>query len=224
MAEQQNFRSAFNGFNREDVVHYIEYLNSKHTAELNQLKSEVQFLRDKLNQEAPQADDGLLEQQAAEISDLTVQLQAATDDLDTLRGQKEELENQFREAAAAASETETLLQAAQAENAGLAAQLEEALAQQHSYESRVEEELAAYRRAERAERMARERAQQMYHQANGIIADATVKVEGAAAQIGQLSESVMEQLRQLQEAVAGSNSALKDAAAGMFAIRPEAEE
>ena len=30
MAAPQNFRSAFNGFNREDVVHYLEYLNSKH--------------------------------------------------------------------------------------------------------------------------------------------------------------------------------------------------
>ena len=37
MASAQNFRSAFNGFNREDVVHYIEYLNAKHTGALNQL-------------------------------------------------------------------------------------------------------------------------------------------------------------------------------------------
>ena len=36
MAASQNFRSAFNGFNREDVVHYLEYLNTKHTNQVNQ--------------------------------------------------------------------------------------------------------------------------------------------------------------------------------------------
>ena len=31
MASSQNFRTAFNGFNREDVVHYLEYINTKRT-------------------------------------------------------------------------------------------------------------------------------------------------------------------------------------------------
>ena len=42
MANSQNFRSAFNGFNREDVVKYIEYLNGKHSADLNQLNAELE--------------------------------------------------------------------------------------------------------------------------------------------------------------------------------------
>ena len=37
MSSAYNFRSAFNGFNREDVVHYIEYANSNHNNQLNQL-------------------------------------------------------------------------------------------------------------------------------------------------------------------------------------------
>ena len=45
MAVTHNFRGAFNGFNREDVVHYIEYLNTKHTAQINQLRSEMDELR-----------------------------------------------------------------------------------------------------------------------------------------------------------------------------------
>ena len=28
MSTPQNFRSAFNGFNREDVVHYLEYISA----------------------------------------------------------------------------------------------------------------------------------------------------------------------------------------------------
>ena len=48
MAAQQNFRSAFNGFNREDVVHYLEFINAKHTAQVNQLTAENEELREKL--------------------------------------------------------------------------------------------------------------------------------------------------------------------------------
>ena len=41
MATPQNFRSAFNGFNREDVAHYLEYINSKHQSQVNQLTAEI---------------------------------------------------------------------------------------------------------------------------------------------------------------------------------------
>ena len=42
MAGIQNFRSALNGFNRQDVVHYIEYLNNQHNAQLEQLNTQLQ--------------------------------------------------------------------------------------------------------------------------------------------------------------------------------------
>ena len=42
MAVTQRFRSAFNGFNREDVVNYIEYLNNRHAAERDQLNTQLQ--------------------------------------------------------------------------------------------------------------------------------------------------------------------------------------
>ena len=49
MAEARIFRSALNGFNREDVVRYIESLNAKHTALVNQLTSEKQSLATEQN-------------------------------------------------------------------------------------------------------------------------------------------------------------------------------
>ena len=223
MAAQQNFRTAFNGFNREDVVHYIEYLNSKHNAELNQLKSELDLLRNRQNQENSQESEAAAKLEET-VGELTARCESAQQELDTLRQENEALEKQLGEAMTAGTEMEEMLNSALAERDALAAKLEAAQTQRQSFESRMEEELAAYRRAERTERVAKERAEQMYRQANGIIADATVKVDEAAAQIGQLSESVMAQLAQLQQAVSGSNSALKDAAAGMFAIRPETEE
>ena len=48
MAESRTFRSALNGFNREDVVRYIESLNTKHTTLVNQLNSELQSLTNEL--------------------------------------------------------------------------------------------------------------------------------------------------------------------------------
>ena len=49
MSAQMNFRTSLNGFNREDVVHYIESLNTKHSTALNQLKEENLALTDELN-------------------------------------------------------------------------------------------------------------------------------------------------------------------------------
>lgn len=214
MAAQQTFRTAFNGFNREDVVRYIEYLNTKHTAEVNQLNSELAFLRSKLDGNVPvEAEaDPIVEQQAARIRELFDQCKAQEQTIADLTAQLQ-----------ASREAEARLSAIQAEKAQLSAELEAATAQQNSYRSRMEEELEAYRRAERTERLARERTEQMYRQANGAIADATVKVDDAASQIGQLTDRVMQQLTELQNAVAGSKQALRDAAATMYTIRPSGD-
>ena len=212
MATQQNFRTAFNGFNREDVVRYIDYLNTKHAAEISQLNSELEFLRGKQTQDAPapQADvpaedESVIEQQAGRIRELFDQCKDQEQQLAALQEEKIQLESQ--------------LEAALAEKEQLAAQLDSATQQQTSFKSRMEEELEAYRRAERTERMARERAEQMYRQANGALADATVKVDETAAQIGELSDRVISQLTDLQNAVSGSKQALRDAAATMYTIR-----
>ena len=46
MSEPMNFRSAFNGFNREDVVHYIEYLNANHENQIKQLQADLANFRE----------------------------------------------------------------------------------------------------------------------------------------------------------------------------------
>lgn len=45
MTTSQKFRSAFNGFNREDVVNYIEFTSARHQAEVTQLKEQLEFYR-----------------------------------------------------------------------------------------------------------------------------------------------------------------------------------
>ena len=213
MAQQQTFRSAFNGFNREDVVRYIEYLNAQHAAEINRLQSELDFLRSKNEQEAPVPDavedDGLIEQQASRIRELFDQCKAQ--------------EQQISDLTAQLNDARVLADAATNEKMRLTADLDQALQQQITYKSRVEEELEAYRRAERTERVARERAEQIYRQANAVLADATTKVDDAAALISQMADKVTGQLSDLQSAVTGSKQALRDAAATMYAIRPNTD-
>lgn len=200
MAVSMNFRSAFNGFNREDVVNYIEYISAKHTAEVNQLNSEIEYLKGK--QPVTQTDD--------------------QEDSAALRSRIEELE-------ARCAELEQLLEEK--------SQAEAAPVQQPT----MEQELEAYRRAERTERLAQERAalteqianenaqrteqlakeyaDLIYAQANSALADATVKVDTAAEEISRLVEQAMQQLTQLQSAVTGSKQTLADAATSLYAIR-----
>ena len=186
MASAQNFRAAFNGFNREDVVHYIEYLNSKHTGALNQLKSDNQTLTDEL--EALRSKPDMAEECAQ------------------LREENQELHAQVEELTAQIEE--------------LTKQLEEA----QQFTPLADEELEAYRRAEKAERTARERARQIYCQATGALADATTQVDDAAEHFKILSQRISEQLSELQATVDRSKNALQGAAATMYTIRPTENE
>lgn len=158
----QHFRSAFNGFNRQDVVHYIELLNHQHNAQIEQLNNQL------LNAKAP-ADP---------------ELQAK---LDTALAKIAQLEAQLSGSAITSTE----------------------------------QELEAYRRAERAERAAQERAQSICTQANAILADTTAKAEAASAQIAQLATQANEQLKAYQDAVSGSQELFQEAVAALSAIKPE---
>lgn len=237
MAVQQNFRTAFNGFNRDDVVRYIEFLNAKHIAEVNQLTSELEFLRNKLAQgqgaapEAPAAEpvqqdaqvDPVIEQQAGRIRELFDENKELTEKLAAAEKEKAELETRLNAALAEKQQAADQLSTALTEKKQTEASLESALQQQNTFKSHMEEELEAYRRAERTERLARERTEQIYRQANGALADATAKVDGAAGQIGELTDRVLNQLTELQNAVANSKQALRDAAATMYTIRPNTD-
>lgn len=198
MAASHTFRSAIGGFNREDVVQYIEYTRSKHDAEIAQLKSDNQALKDELAVLRGQPAQAPSEDLSAKLVELEEKLTAAEQERNALLAQVAQLQAELtaKEVAAPQSPSQEL--------AG--------------------KELEAYRRAERAERVARERAQLIYDQANGVLADATIHVDEAAAQIGQMTDNVSAQLTALQEAVSGSKHALKEAAATLASICTQAEE
>ena len=183
MAENHNFRSSFNGFNREDVVRYIEYINTKHTTIVTQLKSEIQTLTAELEALQSLPREATVPQQAYDVA--------------------------IRERDAALAEVEKLRQQ---------------VAEKPAVMAIAEQELAAYRRAERAEREAKERAQSMYRQATAVLADATGQVDDTAAQLDLISTRVKEQLQELQTAVAESKRSLQEAVSVIATICPEDAE
>lgn len=213
MEQPQNFRSAFNGFNREDVVRYLEYLNAKHASTYTQLTGELHALRQKL--ETP--DDGAL-----------AQLQTRCAELENALAAEQAVKEQAIQRAA---ELEQQVLTLQQEKAELEQQTEDARKFQQTAQARCTEleaqanrELEAYRRAERAERVARERADRIYSHTNGLLSEATVLVDDAAKEIDTVSQEILRNMDILRTAVEKSRAAMKDASAAMFQIRPDEEE
>ena len=150
MADSHHFRSALRGFNRQDVVNYIEFMNQKHNSQIEQLNTQLQNAREELRQ--------------LKMAPAPVEIQPAAQE------------------PSAPSDTE----------------------------------LEAYRRAERAERKAQERAAQIYAKANAVLADATGKVESASDELSALIAQVAAKLEVSKEE-------LRKAVDAMYAIRPEEE-
>jgi len=178
MAATQPFRTALNGFNREDVVNYIEYLNNRHNVQMEQLHTQLQTAQEALAAAKETAKPAVDETLATQLEEANARIAA--------------LEAQLAERPVQASVP-------------------------------VESELEAYRRAERAERLAQERAAQIYAQANAVLADATVKAETASQQIAQLAEQANEQLIAYQAAVTNTQNLFQDVVASLAAIKPEEE-
>ena len=184
MAQNMDFRNAFNGFNKEDVVRYLEYLQNKHAAQVAELRTELAQL---------EQDQDFVQEAKAELEEL--------------RRQVAQLEQERDAAVKRADALETALGTAREEKIAAV--------------ERSEEELEAYRRAERAERQAQERAQLLMEQAHGILADAGVRADESAQQIGAMADQIAAQLMQLQQAVIGSKTVMQETAMAMFAINPK---
>ena len=91
MEQPTQFRSSLNGFNRQDVVRYMEFVNNKHAAQVAQLTNELEYLRGK--------QDTL---DAGRVSQLEKDLSAAQLENAALRQRVAELEKQLAGQSAAA--------------------------------------------------------------------------------------------------------------------------
>ena len=87
MPAPKNFRTAFNGFHREDVVNHIAYMTTKHEAQVKELREENNALQTELSQLR-----GQMDQDAADRSRIPSLEQTIADRDAELSALREELE------------------------------------------------------------------------------------------------------------------------------------
>ena len=191
-----NFRSSLHGFNRQDVANYLEYLNNRHAAQVNQMNTDLEALRRQAEASAEDPQRAALETRCQELEQ---QLAAARKERDEALAQKEAVEQK--------------LEAAQRDR-------EEALLRSSGEKMDANRELEAYRRAERTERVARERAEQVYSETSTVLTQASNRIEAALRQMTGISQQVTGQLDTLQTAIASSRLALQDAAQTIDKLKP----
>lgn len=192
----QNFRSSLHGFNRQDVVNYLEYLNNRHAAQVNQLNTDLEELRRQVQTPAADPQRLILESRCRELEQ---QLRQAQSERDEALAQKEEalrkLENARKDR-------------------------EDALLRVSGEKLDANRELEAYRRAERTERVARERAEQVYSETGTVLNQASNRIDTALRQMTGISRQVSTQLDTLQAAISSSRLALQDAADTIEKLKP----
>ena len=191
-----NFRSSLHGFNRQDVASYLEYLNNRHAAQVNQLNTDLEALR---RQAAAPVEDPQRAALEARCRELEQQLSIARQERDEALAQREAAEQKL---------------------ASARQDREEALLRSCGEKLEDTRELEAYRRAERTERIARERAEQVYSETGAVLTQASNRIEAALRQMTGISQQVTGQLDTLQTAIASSRLALQDAAQTIDKLKP----
>lgn len=201
----QSFRPAFHGFNRDDVVHYLENLTNQHTIRVNQLTDDLKRAEDALAEK-----EALAAQQAEALSQLEARVEELTAALDEAASPE------------AAQEAEHIRE----ENAALAARVAELEAQLAEKAAEPEtdwgaQELTAYRRAESMERLTRGRASALCHQTNDLVSSITRDLAANRKQLDLAAEAMGKALEDLQTALDNSCATLEKGSADFGALKLE---
>ena len=213
MNEPQTFRSAFNGFHREDVVNHIAFMTNKHELQVKDLRSENDTLRSELEDLRSRMDEDAttrnradeLEQKLADKQSEMASLREELDTANQLLNEQAEQMAQLREALEEAKE---------------------AAAKVPSMEKSANhwDELRAYRRAETAERQAKERVNDLYDCANTALRGAGSTLGDTNAAFESLAEKFRSDLVALMDTIENGRVALHRAADTLDGLRPEETE
>ncbi len=223
----ENFRSALNGFNRTDVVQFIQRQTVEHEKSMRLLREENSRLKQavadpKFDGEAFQAEkDGLIQQ----ITTMTRENEELKAQIEFIMKEKAALVASLREAQAQLATAEKALEEAKAAQvqqptestppldrpiaapAGLAA----------APTSFDDLELAAYRRAEQTERMARERAAAASGRMQSIFHQADEKMTLTAADMNVLLGEIASNYEQMQVLMENARNILAESAESLKA-------
>lgn len=202
MSDFSKFRTAVSGFNRTDVVNYIESTSIEHQKALRKLTDE----RDKLAAENARLQVELAGQQR--------RLEQAQSDNDALSEQVNTLAQEGTELAEQLKKSEEARQELLARPVPQPAEPEEPTPQPEEPEtenepdepaqepSLTEKELTAYRRAEQTERNAAVRARRIYAQLSNLCEDARTRYMDSGEEIAALAADLSTGLSRLQDAFA----------------------
>ena len=200
MADFSKFRSALNGFNRTDVVNYVEAVSLEHQKETRQLREETERLaaeRDALTVEkaALVRENAALREKLAQTEDALHALEEALD----AQTQPEPVPEMGQETEARTGAEPTPGTGAEpcgtaAEPCGTAAEPDESTERQ---------ELEAYRRAAQTEHNAALRARKLGERLNALCDSARSRYQDTGEDIAALSADLSVNIDRLQEAIAG---------------------
>lgn len=202
MSDFSKFRTAVSGFNRTDVVNYIESTSIEHQKALRKLTDE----RDKLA-----AENARLQVELAGLQKRLEQAQADNDALseqvNTLAQEGAELAEQLKKSEEARQELLIRPAPQPEEPAEPVPQPEEPETENEPDEpvqepSLTEKELTAYRRAEQTERNAAVRARRIYAQLSNLCEDARTRYMDSGEEIAALAADLSTGLSRLQDAFA----------------------
>lgn len=213
MPDQPNqFRAALHGYNREDVVAFIDQMSREHQETVLRLEEKNERLRAEL----AQANEAL--ESAGDKSEIETALAEAQAKVAELQERNSELE----------ARVHSLEEALEEACAGSEDKIEPAIVTQDLNEpippvdevlpvtvapskDYTELELAAYRRAELTERLARERSGDIYRQVQSVFEQANEKLGTGRADLENLSRTLTADVNEMLSLLTNLNSAYRQA-------------
>ena len=182
MSDVSRFRSAINGFNRTDVVNYVESISVEHQKQLRQLQNELAQLR--AENETLSAEKDTL---AGKISELEAELEATKTDLAAEQEARKHAEDEALE----------LLERVPAEELPG----DDTESEPDSPEAEPDSELAAYRRAALTEQNAAARARRLQARVTELCDNARSRYQDTGEEISALAVDLATGIERLQDAL-----------------------
>ncbi len=197
----EKFRSALNGFNRTDVVQFIQRQTAEHEKPLPQAKEE--------NSRASRTGSELREQLAqmsAQLEELRAEKEALAEENACLLAEQMRLQEELSKRASFVPEI-----------APVESELDRPFTPVSVPSDFNEMELAAYRRAEQVERLSRERAAASTERMRSIFEQADAKLEMSTADLGAVLETCRSDFAQLQEILCAAREVIGESSESLKA-------
>ena len=183
MSDVSRFRSAINGFNRTDVVNYVESISVEHQEQLRQLQNELAQLR---------AENGTLSAEKDALTGKVGELEAALETVKTELAAEQSARKQ------AEAEALALLERVPAEEMPE----DDAEPETEPPETEPDSELAAYRRAALTEQNAAARARRLQSHMSALCDSARSRYQDTGEEVSALAVDLATGIERLQDALA----------------------